>query len=46
MALETGMKAYRLKAEDIVIIPVSTPHRITNVSEDKALRFVSINSPG
>ncbi len=36
---------HKIKAEDSIAIPINTKHRMRNTSENKALKFLSINSP-
>jgi mannose-6-phosphate isomerase-like protein (cupin superfamily) len=36
---------FPVKAEDCVAIPVGVKHRMKNISNDKTLKFLSINSP-
>jgi mannose-6-phosphate isomerase-like protein (cupin superfamily) len=43
--IEIDGKWHTVKPEDSIAIPIGKKHRMKNTSNDKALKFLSINSP-
>ncbi|MCL4538149.1 MAG: cupin domain-containing protein, partial [Bacteroidetes bacterium] len=43
--IELNGRWFPVNAEDTVVVPLMTRHRILNKSQEKVLRFLSINSP-
>ena len=43
--IELDGKWEKIKTEDCIAIPIGVRHRIKNVSKEKHLKFLSINSP-